>query len=90
METSTQVEPSKGGRKRTKEAKILVQDVRENVGAPSNLHKQSRSSERYIGYMALMTDLIETKPSYLEDIVKKLFWVDATVEEYESIMKNNV
>ena len=33
-ETFTQEKPSKKGRKRTKEADILVQDARENVGAP--------------------------------------------------------
>jgi len=36
VEIATQAEPSKGGRKRTRETKILVNDARENVGAPSN------------------------------------------------------
>ncbi len=40
--------------------------------------------------MALMTNLVETKPSSFEEAVEKLIRVDVMVEEYESIMKNNV
>ena len=36
VETSTQAESSKDGRKHTKEADKLLKDVRENVGAPSS------------------------------------------------------
>jgi len=36
VETTTKAEPSIEGRKGTKEAERLVQDVRENVGAHSN------------------------------------------------------
>ena len=47
VDTLTQAEPSREGRKRTKEADRLVQDARENVGAPSNLCRKRRSLERY-------------------------------------------
>lgn len=90
METYAQIEPSREGRKRTREVDRLVQDARENVRAPSNLRKQRRSLERYIGYMALMTKLVETKPSSFDEAVEKPVWVDAMVEEYEFIMKNSV
>ena len=39
VDTTTQEEPSKEGRKRTMQVERLLQDVRENVGAPSNLHR---------------------------------------------------
>ena len=55
VETFTQEKPSKECRKRTREVDILVQDVRENVGAPSNFCMQRRSLDRYTGYMALVT-----------------------------------
>lgn len=90
METSTQVEPSKEGRKITREDERILQDARENVGAPSNLCRKRRSPERYTRYMALMIDLIETESSSLEEAIKKPVQVDPMVEEYESIMKNNV
>ena len=40
--------------------------------------------------MALMTKLEDTKPSSFEEAVEKHVWVDAMVEEYKSIVKNNV
>ncbi len=57
VETSTQETSSREGRKRTREVKRVVQDVRDNVGAPSNLHRKRRSPEKYTRYMALMTSL---------------------------------
>ena len=40
--------------------------------------------------MALMTNLVDTESSYLEESIEKPVWVDAMVEEYESIVKNSV
>jgi len=40
--------------------------------------------------MALMTGLVEIKPSSFEEAEEKLVWFDAMVEEYESIVKRNV
>lgn len=68
----------------------LVQDTRENVGAPSNLRKQRRSLERYTSHMALMIDIVDTETSSFEEEVKKHVWVDAMMEEYESTVKNSV
>ena len=67
VETSTQVESSRDGRKRTREADILLEDVRENVGAPSSQCRQRRSLERYIRYMALVGECVETEPSSFEE-----------------------
>lgn len=90
VETSTQVETSREGRKRIREADRLLQDARENVVAPSNLCKQRRSPNWYTYYMAIMTKLVETEPSYFEEVVEKPVWVDAMVEEYKSIENNRV
>ena len=70
METFTQAESSREGRKRTREAERLVQDVRENLGAPSNQRRQIRSPDWYTGYMAFMTKLVETKTSFFEEEVE--------------------
>lgn len=40
--------------------------------------------------MALMDELVKTFPSYFEKEIEKPIWVDAMVEEYDSILKNNV
>ena len=44
----------------------------------------------YTGYMAPMAELIEIEPSSFEEVVYQPVWVDAMVEEYEYIRKNNV
>ena len=90
MEKSTQEETSKEGRKRTREVDRLVQDVRENLGAPSNFHRQRRPPDRYTDYMALMIEAVEIEPSSFEEEIEKPIWVHAIVEEYESIVKNSV
>ena len=54
VDTSTQEESSRVGRKHTREADILLDDAQENVGAPSSQHRKRRLRERYIGCMALM------------------------------------
>ena len=63
METSTQAESSREGRKRTREADRLLDDKQENVGAPSSQCKQRGSSERYNRYMELMGACVVTEPS---------------------------
>jgi len=40
--------------------------------------------------MALVGECVETKPSSFEEAVQQLIWVDAMVEEYDSIVRNNV
>lgn len=65
VEKTTHADPStRNGRKRTREDDRLMLDVTENVGAPTSLRKQKRSPNRYIGYMALMSECIVTEPSY--------------------------
>ena len=64
-------------------------DVAEHVGAPKSLHRQKKTLDRFTGYMALMSKCIVTEPSSFEEEVQQPIWVDAMVEEYESIIKNN-
>eukprot|EP00253_Pinus_taeda_P033140 PITA_33140 len=40
--------------------------------------------------MALMSGCVETKPSSFEEAVQQPVWVDPMVEEYDSIVRNNV
>eukprot|EP00253_Pinus_taeda_P026703 PITA_26703 len=40
--------------------------------------------------MALVWECVETEPSSFEEAVQQLIWVDAMVEEYDSIVQNNV
>jgi len=40
--------------------------------------------------MAIMTKLVEAKPSSFKEAIEKILWVDAMVEEYKSIVNNSV
>jgi len=40
--------------------------------------------------MALMSGSVEVDPSSLEEVVQQPIWVDAMVEEYDSIIRNSV
>ena len=40
--------------------------------------------------MALLCDIIDEEPSNYEETAEKKAWKDAMVEEYQSIMKNDV
>eukprot|EP00253_Pinus_taeda_P018283 PITA_18283 len=90
VETSTQAESPRDGRKCARETDRLLEDVRENVGAPSSQRKQRRSPKRYTRYMALARECVGTKPSSFEEVVQQPIWVDAMVEEYDSIVRNSV
>ena len=66
-----------------------MHDAIENVGEPISQHRQRRSPYRYIGYMDLMSESVEFDTSSLEEVVQQV-WVDGMVEEYESMIRNNV
>ena len=90
VEESTHVEPNiRIGRKRTTEAERLKLDATENVGVPTSQRRQRQSPNRFTGYMALMSKCIMTEPSSFEEAVQEPTWVDAMVEEYDSIVRNS-
>ena len=73
-------EPSiRNGRRRTTEDDRLRLDAQENVGAPTSQRKQRQSPDR----------CIVTKPYSFQEVVQQPTWVDALVEEYDSIIKNS-
>ncbi len=69
VETSTLTNTSIEGRKKNREANILLKDARENAGEPTSQCRHRRSPYWYIGYMALMSELVETKPSSFKEVV---------------------
>jgi chromatin remodeling complex protein RSC6 len=58
--------------------------------APSGTFRQSKKPKRFSSYAALMTSLVNAEPSTFEEAVKKKEWKEAMMEEYQSIMKNDV
>jgi len=90
VETSTKVESSRDGRKHTREVEMLLHDAWDNVEAPRSQRRQRRSPKRYIGYMAFMSGCVEIEPSSFKEVVQQPIWVDSMVEDYDSIVCNNV
>ena len=76
-------------RKRTTEAKRLKLDAAQNVGVPTSQCRQRQSPDRFTRYMALMSKCIMTEPSSFEEAMEDPTWVDAMVEEYDSIVRNS-
>ena len=64
-------------------------DVAQNVGAPTSQCRQRQSPDRFNRYMALMRKCIVTKPYSFHEVAQQTTWVDAVVEEYDSIFKNS-
>jgi hypothetical protein len=90
VEETTQAESSIiNGRKRTTEVDRLRLDAAQNVGAPTSQCRQRSSPDRFDGYMALMRKCIMNEPSSFQEVVHDSTWVDAMVEEYDSIIKNS-
>jgi hypothetical protein len=44
----------------------------------------------FSSYVALMCNIIDSKPSTIEEAVEKQEWKGAMMEEYQSITKNDV
>ncbi len=60
------------------------------MGEPCSQRRQRRSPNRYTGYMVLIRECVETEPYSFEEAMQQPIWVDAMVEEYDSIVWNNV
>ena len=77
---------------RKKKPRWLLETLKEAkaAGAPSKAVRESRQPERFSSYIALVTDIIETEPSSYEEAANQQVWREAMVEEYSSIIKNDV
>jgi hypothetical protein len=44
----------------------------------------------FSSYTALMCNLLDEEPTCFEEAIQKKEWADAMIEEYQSIIKNDV
>jgi hypothetical protein len=68
----------------------LLQTLRDVGEAPRSAVRESRPPRKFPNYMALMSSIIDVEPSSFEEVIDQQVWQDAMVEEYTSIMKNDV
>ena len=76
-------------RKRPRWAQQTLQDAKGHE-APHGTFRESKKPQRFSSYVALMSHIIDSEPTTYEDASRNQVWKDAMVEEYQSIMKNDV
>ena len=62
----------------------------ERYGAPEATHRERKRTRSCSRYVALLCDFIDKEPSNYEYVIEKKEWKDDMIEEYQSIMKNDV
>ena len=77
------------GRKRHAWARQTLQVAKVHA-TPCGSFRESKRPQRFSGYFALMSHILDSEPSSYEEAVSQQVWKDAMVDEYQSIMKNDV
>ena len=62
----------------------------ERYGAPEENHREIKRTRSCSGYVGLLCEFINKEPSNYEEATKRKEWKDAMIEEYQSIIKNDV
>jgi hypothetical protein len=62
----------------------------DDFGGPKRATRESRPPERFCAHMAMVTSITESEPSSYEEAASQQVWREAMVEEYVSIMENDV
>ena len=57
---------------------------------PEGQLKRARDFRDFGCYVALMSNILNSEPSTYDEAVGQQYWKEAMMEEYESIMKNDV
>ena len=77
--------------RKRKPAKVREIIQEENkYGAPKFSTRTSKRSKPFSSYVALMCSLVDQEPTSYEEDVQKKEWVEAMMEEHQSIVKNDV
>jgi hypothetical protein len=67
-----------------------LSDAQEHVETPKSTFRESRPPKKFPNYIALMSSILYFKASSFQEAANQHVWQDAMVEEYTSIMKNDV
>jgi hypothetical protein len=68
----------------------ILRDAQVSVGNPKQAVRESKTPERFCSYIAMVSSIRESEPSTFEEATSRHVWRDAMMEEYNSIMKNDV
>jgi hypothetical protein len=78
------------GKRRPKWFQETLKEARENVGDPKSQIRESRPPVRLGAYLVLVTSIRDTEPQTFAQAVDHQVWREAMVEEYDSIVRNDV
>jgi hypothetical protein len=78
------------GKRRPRWFQETLKEARENVGKPKSQIRESRPPVRLGAYLALVTSIRDTEPQTFAQAVDHQVWGEAMVEEYDSIVRNDV
>jgi hypothetical protein len=67
-----------------------LKEAQGSVGNPRQAVRESKPSERFCSYIVMVSIIWESEPSTFEEATSRQVWRDAMMEEYNSIMKNDV
>jgi len=62
----------------------------EKYGAPDGTCREKKRPKIFSSYLALLCGIIDQELGNYEEVAEKKVWQDAMVEEYQSLMKNDV
>ena len=82
-------DPPPSNKKRPSRLRDTLEDAKRHI-APRGTFCESKKSNRYQGYLAAMSTIVQSEPGSFEEVIKDQVWKDAMHEESESIMKNDV
>jgi hypothetical protein len=60
-----------------------------HVETPRSTFRKRRPPKKFLGYMVLMSNILDSEPSSFQEETYQVWW-DATMEDYTSIMNNDV
>jgi hypothetical protein len=67
-----------------------LKEAKEYVGEPQRLMRESRAPERLGSYLAMVTSIIDSKPTTFVQEADQQVWREDMQEEYDSIMHNDM
>jgi hypothetical protein len=77
-------------RRKSKWLQDILRDAQVSMGNPKHVVRESKPPERFCSYIAMVSSIRESEPSTFEEATSRQVWRDAMMEEYNSIMKNDV
>jgi hypothetical protein len=77
-------------RKKPKWLRDILRDAQGSVGNPKQAVRETKPPKRFCSYIVMVSSIWESEPSTFEEATSRQVWRDAMMEEYNSIMKNDV